>query len=159
MRNCPCGDFIILGVPTSVFLLLFFSVDNSNLKFLTPYCYFAIKYLYFWHPYVVSVNFPFKLLCRGWESPWACEQCSLEDLWSVGSFQENLDLHTSFGRFFEKNVGKYPKDGNTFPTKVDFPRKLKKFPKWTSSYNNISSKSHKIMVGRFCSLNNACWKF
>ena len=101
----------------------------------------------------------YKGHARGWESPWACEQCSLEDLWSVGSFQENLDLHTSFGRFFEKNVGKYPKDGNTFPTKVDFPRKLKKFPKWTSSYNNISSKSHKIMVGGFCSMNNACWKF
>jgi hypothetical protein len=40
--------------------------------------------------------------------------------------------------FLKKNVGKYPKVDNSFPTAVDFPRKIKKFPKSTSSYDNVS---------------------
>ena len=48
---------------------------------------------------------------------------------SVGSFQHNAELHPSFGRLLEEFVGKHLKYYNIFPTTVDFPRKLIKFPK------------------------------
>ena len=79
-----------------------------------------------------------KYNVRGWESLWAHEQCSLEDSWSVGSFQQNAVLYTTFGRLFEEFVGKYPKYDNIFQTTVDFSRNIKTIPKLTSGYENFS---------------------
>ena len=92
-----------------------------------------------WH---INLKFLFttshNISSRGWESPWAHEQCSLEDSWSVGSFQQNAVLYTTFGRLFEEFVGKYPKYDNIFQTTVDFSRNIKTIPKLTSGYENFS---------------------
>ena len=58
--------------------------------------------------------------------------------WSVGSFQQNAVLYTTFGRLFEEFVGKYPKYDNIFQTTVDFSRNIKTIPKLTSVYENFS---------------------